>query len=315
MATSGICEGRVVIVTGGGRGLGRSHCLEFARQGAAVVVNDFGGGLHGEQLSDSPAHAVVAEIETLGGTAVANHDDVSAEDGAARLVNTALDRFGRLDTLVNNAGILRDRMLVNMTVDDWDAVIRVHLRSTFLTTQLAANHWRSLAKIGTPAQGRILNTSSPAGLYGNIGQANYVAAKAGIAALTISAAQELGNYGVTVNAIAPVALTRMTEDLPALADDVKMREAAPDAFLKRDPANVSPLVAWLGSDDSADVTGRVFQVEGGQIAVVDGFIIAAEEDAGRRREPAEVGVTVRGLLGKVRPPAALDGHLPTELQR
>lgn len=303
----------MAVVTGGGRGLGREHALELARQGAAVVVNDYGGGIGGEALRESPADSVVAEIEALGGSAVADTGDVSTEEGARGLIERAVTRFGRLDAVVNNAGILLDRMLVNMTVEEWDAVIRVHLRSTFLTMQIAAAYWREQKKAGDDVGGHIVNTSSPAGLYGNLGQLNYVAAKAGIAAMTIAGAAELSRYDVTVNAIAPVALTRMTESMPALRDDVRQRQQAEGGFFRRDPANVAPLVAWLASPESGDVTGRIFQVEGGQIAVVDGNVIGAENTVDERRRTEDVGACVRSLLAKVRPPAGISGYPGGEL--
>ena len=208
-----ICEGRVAIVTGAGRGIGRGHAIELARQGARVVVNDLGAEVDGEGASSGPAHEVVEEIHGFGGEAIANGEDVSDFEGAGRLIHCALDTFGGLDVLVNNAGILRDRMLVNMSIEEWDAVIRVHLRGTFAPTRWAAGYWRDRAKAGEVNDARIINTSSSSGIYGNIGQTNYGAAKAGIASFTIIAAKELGRYGVTVNAIAPGARTRMTENL------------------------------------------------------------------------------------------------------
>ena len=210
---SGICEGRVVVVTGGGRGLGRAHALEFARQGASVVVNDLGSEVDGSGATVGPAAEVVAEIETMGGRAVADGSDIADWDGAAALIQRAIDTYGQVDTLVNNAGILRDRMLTNMSVDEWDSVIRVHLRGTFAPTRWAASHWRERAKAGEANDARVINTSSASGLYGNPGQTNYGAAKAGIAAFTLIAAKELVRYGVTVNAIAPGARTRMTAGL------------------------------------------------------------------------------------------------------
>src|SRR4051794_13261382 len=209
-----MCEGRVCIVTGAGRGIGREHALMLAEQGAKVVVNDLGGDMDGAGTpTTGPALEVVEEIKGMGGEAVANGDDVSDFEGAARLVNTAIETFGGLDVLVNNAGILRDRMLTNMTEAEWDAVIKVHLKGTFAPSRHAAAYWRERSKAGDEVDGRIINTSSPSGIYGNVGQTNYGAAKAGIAAFTVIAAEELGRYGVTVNAIAPAALTRMTENL------------------------------------------------------------------------------------------------------
>ena len=209
----GICDGRIVVITGAGRGIGREHALEFASQGAKIVVNDLGAEIDGSGSSAGPAGEVVDEIRGMGGEAVANGDDVSDYEGAGRLIQTAIDTFGGLDVLVNNAGILRDRMLVNMTIDEWDAVIRVHLRGTFAPTRHAVEYWRNRSKAGETNDARIINTTSPSGIYGNVGQTNYGAAKAGIASFTVIAAMELGRYGVTVNAIAPAALTRMTENL------------------------------------------------------------------------------------------------------
>ena len=248
---SGICEGRVVVITGAGRGIGRSHALEFARQGARVVVNDLGTAPDGSGTSSSPAHDVVDEIRVLGGQAVANGDDASDWEGARRLVSHAVDAFGRIDTLVNNAGILRDRMLVNMTESDWSEVVRVHLGGTFSPTHWAAVHWRERAKSGERNDARVVNTSSATGLYGNAGQINYGAAKAGIAAFTVIAALELGRYGVTVNAIAPMALTRMNADLP-FGRDVARRSTSGLSPLAAE--YISPLVVWLGSVASAEVT-------------------------------------------------------------
>ena len=209
----GICDGRVVVITGAGRGIGREHALEFASQGAKLVINDLGAEVDGSGSSDGPAGQVVDEIRGMGGEAVANGDDVSDYEGAGRLIQTAIDTFGTIDVLVNNAGILRDRMLVNMTIDEWDAVIKVHLRGTFAPTRHAVEYWRNRTKAGETNDARIINTTSPSGIYGNVGQTNYGAAKAGIASFTIIAAMELERYGVTVNAIAPAALTRMTENL------------------------------------------------------------------------------------------------------
>src|SRR5438309_153562 len=240
---TGICEGRVVVVSGAGRGIGREHALEFARQGAKLVVNDLGAEVDGSGSSTGPAGEVVEEIRAMGGEAVANGDDIADWEGAQRLVNTAVETFGGLDVLVNNAGILRDRMLVNMTEEEWDAVIRVHLKGTFCTTRWAAAYWRERTKAGEANDARVINTSSGSGLYGNPGQSNYGAAKAGIASFTVITARELGRYGITVNAIAPGARTRMTMSVPGAAD---RPEPKPEEFDRRDPANIAPLVVWLG---------------------------------------------------------------------
>jgi NAD(P)-dependent dehydrogenase (short-subunit alcohol dehydrogenase family) len=290
---TGICAGRIAIVTGAGRGLGREHALELARQGATVVVNDLGTSGAGEGTSAGPAHDVVAEIEALGGRAVANGADVADFAQAEALVRQAVDTFGGLDVLVNNAGFLRDRMLVNATEDEWDAVIRVHLKGHFAMLRHAAAYWRDEAKAGRRREARVINTSSGAGLQGSIGQAAYSAAKAGIAGLTLVAAAELGRYGVTVNALAPAARTRMTE--AAFADTMAVPE---DGFDAMHPSNVAPLVAsWLAGVDSGDVSGRVIEAEGGRLCVEDGWRHGPAVDIGRRWEAADVGPAVRKLLG------------------
>jgi len=299
---SGICDGRVVIVTGAGRGIGRSHAIEFARQGARVVVNDVGAELDGHGVSHGPAGEVVSAIEAIGGEAVANDDDVGDFDGARHLVASAVDRWGRLDTVVNNAGIVRDRMIVTMGEEEWDAVMRVHLKGTFATTHHAANHWRERAKAGETVDARIVNTSSGAGLAGSLGQANYSAAKAGIAAFTLVAAAELGRYGITVNAIAPSARTRMTETTFA-----EMMARPAEGFDAMDPANIAPLVVWLGSAGSAGVTGRVFELAGGMVGVAQGWMRGPEIDKGHRWEPAELGPVVRKLLEAAAEPQPVYG--------
>jgi NAD(P)-dependent dehydrogenase (short-subunit alcohol dehydrogenase family) len=286
-----LCDGRIVIVTGSGGGLGRAHALAFAAEGARVVVNDIGTSREGEGTSAGPAQQVVDEIRALGGEAVANTDDVADWEGAQRLVQTALDAFGGLDVLVNNAGFLRDRMLANMSVEEWDAVIRVHLRGHFCTLRHAAGYWRDESKAGRTRDARLINTSSGAGLMGSVGQGNYAAAKAGIAALTIQAAAEMARYGVTANAIAPSARTRMTE--VAMPDMMRAPESGFDAMA---PENVAPLVVWLGSAESKDVTGRVFEVEGGSVSVADGWQHGPRADKGDRWAPAELGDVVRRLL-------------------
>jgi NAD(P)-dependent dehydrogenase (short-subunit alcohol dehydrogenase family) len=299
----GICDGRVVIVTGAGRGIGRGHALEFARQGAKVVVNDLGAEADGTGGSTGPAGEVVDAIRGAGGEAVANGDDVAEWEGAQRLVQTAVDSFGRLDVLVNNAGFLRDRMIVSTSEEEWDAVIRVHLKGHFAPTRFAAAYWREQQKAGEAVDARVINTSSGAGLMGSVGQGTYSAAKAGIAALTMVESAELGRYGVTANAIAPAARTRMTEAV--FADTMAQPEG--DAFDAMAPENVAPLVVWLGSADSKGITGRVFEVEGGILSVADGWQHGTSVDKGARWDPAELGPIVRELLEGAPTPAPVYG--------
>ncbi|GAA1703319.1 SDR family oxidoreductase [Dietzia cercidiphylli] len=291
----GICDGRVVIVTGAGRGIGREHALAFAAEGARVVVNDLGAGLDGSDVGESPAEQVVEEIRAAGGEAVVNGNDISSWEGARELVQQAIDHFGGLDVLVNNAGFLRDKMLVGMGEQDWDNVITVHLKGHFAPLRHAAEYWRAESKAGRPRQARVINTSSGAGLFGSVGQGNYATAKAGIALLTIQTAAEMKGYGVTANAIAPAARTRMTT---SAGEGMASQMAAPEdgSFDAMDPANVSPLVVWLGSAESAEVTGRVFEVEGGKVTVCDGWQRAASEDKGAKWDPAELGSVVPRLL-------------------
>ena len=300
--SSHLCEGRVVIVTGSGRGIGRELALAFAAEGASVVVNDIGAEPDGTGTSPGPAGEVVDRIREGGGTAVANGDDVSEWAGAARLVATAVDTFGRLDSLVNNAGIVRDRMVVSMGEDEWDAVVRVHLKGTFATTRHAVDHWRGRSKAGEAVDATIVNASSGAGLAGSVGQANYSAAKAGIAALTLVCAAELGRYGIRANAIAPAARTRMTEGAFA-----EMMARPDDGFDAMDPANIAPLVVWLASAASTGVSGRVFEVEGGIIGVADGWTHGPRVDKGARWDPAEIGPVVAGLLARSVPPTPVYG--------
>jgi NAD(P)-dependent dehydrogenase (short-subunit alcohol dehydrogenase family) len=293
---SGICEGRVAIVTGAGRGIGRGHALELARQGALVVVNDLGAAVDGTGSDRGPAQTVADEIRDLGGTAFVNGDDVSSFSGAQALVASAIETFGHLDVLVNNAGILRDRMLVNMTEEEWDAVIRVHLKGTFGPTHFAAAYWRERSKAGEAVDARVINTSSTSGLFANPGQTNYGAAKSGIATFSIIAAKELGRYGVTVNAIAPGALTRMTENLNP--GRVARPAPAEDEWSERSPENIAPLVAWLASAESADVTGQVFLVAGGRIAIAKQWERGPGVDRGARWDPSELGPVVTTLLAE-----------------
>ncbi|GHF96189.1 MULTISPECIES: SDR family oxidoreductase [Amycolatopsis] len=286
---SGLCQGRVVVVTGAGRGIGRAHARAFAAEGASVVVNDV----------DGDAAAEVAEA--VGEKAVANSSDVADWAGAKELIDTAIEHFGRLDVLVNNAGFLRDRMLVNLGEDEWDAVVRVHLKGHFAPLRHAADHWRAEAKAGRTPQARVINTSSGAGLLGSVGQGNYSAAKAGIAGLTVVAAAELARYGVTVNAIAPAARTRMTEGVFASM-------ARPDeGFDAMAPENVSPLVVWLGSEESAHVTGRVFEVEGGKVSLAQAWRHGPAVDKGERWDPAELGPVVKELLERAPEPEPVYG--------
>lgn len=291
-----ICIGRVAIVTGAGRGIGRAHALELARQGAKVVVNDLGSALDGTGLGTGPASEVVAEIRAMGGEAVVNGDDVADWEGAKRLVGSALEAFGRLDVLVNNAGFVRDRMLVSAGEDEWDAVVRVHMKGHFAPMRHAVAHWRDLAKKGEKVDARIVNTTSGAGLAGSVGQGAYSAAKAGIAALTLVEAAELARYGVTANAIAPAARTRMTEG--PFAEMMKKPDSGFDAM---DPDNVAPIVAFLASEASRGISGHIFEVSGGSISIAEGWQKGPVRDKGARWEPAELGEVVRDLVAKARP--------------
>jgi NAD(P)-dependent dehydrogenase (short-subunit alcohol dehydrogenase family) len=273
----GLLDGKVAIVTGGGRGLGRAHCLMLAARGAAVVVNDPGAGLHGESTGETPAEAVVAEITAAGGRAIADHSSVADWVATEKLIALAAGEFGRLDIVVNNAGILRDRMLFSMTEDDFDAVIAVHLKGTFAMTRHACAYWRSEAKRGAGHGGRIINTTSGTGLFGTVGQANYGAAKAGIVSLTTITALEMARYGVTANAISPIAHTRMTDGLSG----VQVRNPLPDGntadgFDPQDPANASGLVAYLASDASSWLSGQVFRVHGHRVQRLRGWQAAGE---------------------------------------
>jgi NAD(P)-dependent dehydrogenase (short-subunit alcohol dehydrogenase family) len=295
----GICDGRVAIVTGAGRGIGREHALLLAAQGASVVVNDLGGSMDGTGGDAGPAQQVVDEIVAAGGQAVANTDDISDWAGAEKLVGTAIEAFGKLDVLVNNAGILRDRMLVNMTEAEWDAVIKVHLKGTFAPAHHASAYWRDRAKKGDTVGARLINTTSVSGIYGNAGQTNYGAAKAGIAAFTIIAARELARYGITVNAIAPGALTRLTEDLG-------MGKGSEEQKARLHPRWIAPIVTWLASTESSHVTGRVFEASGETLAVAEGWhrgpAVEPVED------PTKLGPVIDELVRAARKNAGMNGR-------
>ncbi|MEN9504367.1 MAG: hypothetical protein RI958_293 [Actinomycetota bacterium] len=294
-----LCEGRIVIVTGAGRGIGREHALSLASHGAKVVVNDLGGNVDGSGGDLSPAEQVVEEIKAMGGEAVANGDSVSSWEGAQRLINTAVETFGDLHAVVNNAGILRDRVLVNMTEDEWDAVIAVHLKGTFAPSRWAAAYWREQSKAGKPVDGRIINTTSVSGIYGNPGQTNYGAAKAGIAAFTNIAALELARYGVTVNAVAPVALTRMTEGLGPAPETDEEREM-------RSPRWIAPIVTWLASAESKAVSGRVFEASGQTLAIAEGWVRGPR--TAPIDDPTRLGPVVEELLAQARKNSGMDGQ-------
>lgn len=294
----GICEGRVVIVTGAGRGLGREYALAFAAQGARVVVNDMGGSLAGGGSDAHVAPSVADEIAAAGGSALANCDDVADWDGASRLVRSAIEHFGALHCVVNNAGILRMAPFHEDTLENWDQTIRVHLRGHFCVTRHAVDHWRGQHESGQSVAARIVNVSSGAGLNGAAGQCPYAAAKAGIAALTVTQAAELARFGITANAIAPTARTRMTTEF------WPEQTAKPNSgFDAMDPATVAPIVVWLGSEASGGVSGCVFEAGGGMIAVAEGWHMGPMIDRQRKWEPEEIGPAVAGLLARRRPPA------------
>jgi NAD(P)-dependent dehydrogenase (short-subunit alcohol dehydrogenase family) len=296
---SAFCEDRVVIVTGAARGIGREYALMLAQHGAKVVVNDFGGARDGTGGASTPAEEVAQEIRGGGGEAVANAADVSDFQAAQGMIQQAIDTYGRLDVLVNNAGILRDRMLVNMEEAEWDAVIRVHLKGTFAPARHAAAYWREQSKAGQPVDARLINTSSVSGIYGNPGQTNYGAAKMGIAAFTIIAARELRRYGVTVNCIAPGALTRMTEDLVQGEITDEMRK-------QRNPRWVAPILTWLASAESRDVTGRIFEASGNVLAVAESW--HRGPTVGPIEDPTTLGPIVRDLVKRARLNAGMNGQ-------
>jgi len=290
-----LCEGRVAVVTGGGRGVGRAYALMLAKHGAKVVVNDLGSAADGRGSDQTPAEEVVEAIRLAGGEAVADASDVSDWTGASTMITRAVDTFGRLDVLVNNAGILRDRMLVNMTEGEWDSVIKVHLKGTFAPTHHAANYWRTQNKAGNKVDARVINTTSHSALFANVGQVNYAAAKAGIASFSQVAARELQRYGVTVNALAPRANTRMTEGL---------REWTEEQIERRDPEWIAAFVAWLASPESHYVSGRVFEVWGYGIAVAESWQHGPITEASK--DPAELGPRIAQILKFARANAGID---------
>jgi NAD(P)-dependent dehydrogenase (short-subunit alcohol dehydrogenase family) len=290
-----LLEGRIAIVTGSGRGLGRAHALKLAEHGAKVVVNDLGSSASGDGVDQSPAQEVVASIQAMGGEAVINTSDVSNWKAAQEMVEQAVDTFGRLDILINNAGILRDRMLVNMSEEEWDTVTRVHLKGTFAPIHHAANYWRRESKAGNPVDARIINTTSHSALFANIGQANYAAAKGGLATLTHLAARELQRIGVTVNAIAPRAETRMTAGL---------RERTNEEMARRDPEWIAGFVAWLASPESKDISGRIFEAWGYGISVIESWQHGPQAEASR--DPSEMGERIKQIVGYARANAGID---------
>jgi len=287
-----LVEGRVAIVTGAGRGIGREHALMLASHGAKVVVNDLGGDASGAGVDTTPAQDVVAEIEGTGGEAVVNGSNVADFAAAAEMVQQAVDTFGKLDILVNNAGILRDRMIFSLTEDDWDAVINVHLKGTFAPTHHAAKYWREQAKAGAELDVRVINTSSPSGIYGNVGQSNYGAAKAGIAAFTTITAMELAKYGVTVNCLAPAAYTRMTADLPGFNE---LDEEAKEAM---GPRWIAQVATWLASPEAKGVTGRVFDVAGNRVGIAEGWVLGPHGT--QTDEPGDLTDVVKTIMGEAR---------------
>ncbi len=298
----GICDGRTVIITGAARGLGKAYAIAFGAEGANVVVNDIGTSLSGEGRDTSAADGVVEEIRTAGGKAVANYEDITDWDAAKRIVDAAVNTFGDLHVVVNNAGIVRDRMFVSATAEEWDATMHVHLRGHFCVSRHAVDYWRAKQKGGADPQARIINTSSGAGLQGSIAQAAYSTAKGGIAALTLVQAAELARYGITANALAPSARTRMTEQ--AFAEKMATEGQSFDVM---DPANIAPTVVWLGSSESSHVTGCVLEHEGGKIMLEDGWRDGPFIDRGARWDPADVGDAVNRLLAERVPPRKVWG--------
>jgi NAD(P)-dependent dehydrogenase (short-subunit alcohol dehydrogenase family) len=306
----GSCENRVVVITGAGRGLGREYALAFARQGAKVVVNDLGSNPDGSGVDRTPAQQVVDEITGFGGTAVANADDVSNWQGARRIIDCARESFGGLDVLVNNAGILRDRMLVSMTEEDWDSVTRVHLKGTAACAHHAAAYWRDESKAGRPRKARLINTGSSAGLYCHPGQSNYGSAKAAITALTVIASRELERYGVTVNAIYPTAWSRLTQDVFGKIPGIEAPKPIGD-FDPLDAANVAPVVVWLGSERSSAITGRVFGLRGGRITVAEGWRVGPRVEKEGRWTLQELDSVLPDLHRRASPNADRNGEIAT----
>jgi NAD(P)-dependent dehydrogenase (short-subunit alcohol dehydrogenase family) len=289
-----LLDGKVAIVTGSGRGIGREEALLLAKYGAKVVVNDFGGHFDGTGSDNRPAQLVVDEIRAEGGEAVANYESVADFKGAKRILECALDTFGKLNILVNNAGILRDRMIFNMAEEEWDAVVGVHLKGTFSCTRHACEYWH---KKGTILNGRIINTSSDSGLLGNAGQVNYGSAKAAVATLAIIVDAEMQKYGVTANAIAPMARTRLTVDATPQTAAV-MGQPTEGEFDFFNPRNVAPLIAWLSSDDAAGVHGEVFRVGGGTVWLMQGWHSVGTVKARGTWEPEELGKQLKEALAK-----------------
>ena len=287
----GSLDGRVAIITGAGRGIGREHALLFAREGAKVVVNDLGGANDGSGTDLTPAQQTVADIRAAGGEAVVNGDDISDWEGAQRLVNAAIESFGDLDILVNNAGILRDRVLVNMTEDEWDAVIKVHLKGHFAPTRWAAAYWREQHKAGVTKPRNVVHTSSTSGLFSNPGQSNYGAAKTGIATFSQIIAKELSRYGVKSNTIAPAARTRLTLATPGVEDLMAAKDGQFDQW---DPANISPLVAYLATADCA-FTGETFFVQGGAVTRVESWALGPSVQQDARWDVAGLADALQGL--------------------
>ena len=298
---SKLLEGKVALITGAGRGIGREHALMMAEHGASVVVNDLGGDEHGGGGDLTPAQEVVAAVEEMGGKAVVNGGNVAKFDEAKAMIDQAVDAFGDIHIVVNNAGILRDRMMFSMSEDDWDAIMAVHLKGTFGPSHHAAAHWRAKAKAGEEVYGRIINTASPSGIYGNVGQTNYGAAKAGIAAFSIIAAQELVRYGVTVNCLAPTAVSRLT--LPLMGGEDNLTDEMKEAM---SPRWISVVTTWLASPEAANVTGRVFDVRGPQLGIAEGWHLGPT--ATQPDDPSDLGPVMAELMGKARLNADMSGQ-------